>query len=108
AAAFDADLDVVHITDIDTEATEEVVANARDALEANGFDVEPEVLHYDDVDRLGSSTAIGHHLLDLIDERGYDHVVMGTHGGGAIESVILGSASETVLDGADIPVTVVH
>jgi len=107
ALAFDADLDVIHVTDHETSATDNIVASAADRLDANGIDVDPEVLVYGDVDRVGGSTRVGEHLLGLIDDRGYDHVVMGTHGGGRIESMIVGSASETVLDGAEVPVTIV-
>lgn len=107
ADGFDADLHVVHVTDTETAATDTIVETATETLRAAGFDIEPEVLVHADVDSIGSSTTVGKHLLELIDDRGYDHVVMGTHGGGRLESMIVGSASEIVLEEATIPVTIV-
>lgn len=107
ARAFDATLDVVHVTDQETEATEDIVETATERLREAGFDDDVEILFDDDADALGASTAVGKDILQLIDERGYDHVVMGSHGGGCVEELFVGSASETVLDEATIPVTVV-
>ena len=106
ADRFDAGLDVVHVTDRETDATEEVLARVDAVLESVDVDGECEL---DVVEGLELPTAreAGKELLALVSERGYDHVVIGHHGAGHIERAILGSASETVIRGTAVPVTVV-
>lgn len=106
ATSMDADLAVIHITDEETDATATIVERAREVLEAEGVDAEPEVspdieLEFRPGDRIGED------ILDVVTDRGIDHVVMGHHGAGALERAILGSAAETVLEAKRIPVTVV-
>lgn len=109
ANAFEAELAVIHVTDTRTSATESIVETASEVLTDRGLDVEPEVIAFEDVNSIGSSTTVGKHLLELIDQRDYDHVVMGTHDdSGRLESMLIGSASKPVLEDADIPVTIVR
>ena len=56
---------------------------------------------------LRPANRVGQNILEMVEEEGYDHVVMGHHGAGAVERAILGSAAETVLRSNQVPVTVV-
>ena len=104
---FEASLHVVHISDSETEATDEIVERAREVLAETGVEDEPEVstdveLAFRPADRVGKD------ILELVKDRGYDHVVMGHHGsGGAVERAILGSAAHTVVEEEVVPVTIV-
>lgn len=103
---FEASLQVVHISDAETEATEQILDRAREILTEEGVEGELEVSI--DVD-LGFRTAdqVGEAILELVEEEGYDHVVMGHHGGGVVDRVMLGSAAETVVRADEVPVTIV-
>lgn len=106
ATNFDATLDVVHITDERTEATEDILERARTVLEGTGVEAEPEVstdldLEFRPADRVGED------IIRLVEERSYDHVVMGHEGSGTVERAIIGSAAETVLRAERVPVTVI-
>lgn len=106
AARYDATLHVVHFADDSTTTSDAVLERARRVLDARGVDADPEVNADVDVD-VRSAGRVGSEILDLVDERGYDHVVMGHHGAGTIERAILGSAAETVLRAEKVPVTVI-
>lgn len=105
AERFETDLHVVHVTDMRTEATEELLTRAADALEAAGLDDEPEVIT--DMTKFRAADEVGEIALELVEREGYEHVVMGHHGTGMVGKAILGSASETVIEDADVPVTIV-
>lgn len=106
ARRFEASLHVVHVTDEETDATDEILARARERLEAAGVESEPEVST--DVDlAFRPAERIGRDILDLVESRGYDHVVMGHHGGGTVERAMLGSAAHTVVEEEAVPVTIV-
>jgi nucleotide-binding universal stress UspA family protein len=47
-------------------------------------------------------------IIDYADEHGIDLIVMGTHGRSGIERLFLGSVTERVLRGSDVPVFVVR
>lgn len=89
----------------DREALEQVVQGAgRDLLapavaltEAAGVPFEAVVLHGDPVPT----------LLEVLEEHGCDAVVMGSHGHGAVERVMLGSVSQAMLEASPVPVTFV-
>lgn len=106
ADRYDADLHVVHFTDRRTSATKQVIEHAREILGEAGVEADPEVVVETDV---GVRTAgrVGKAIVSLVSKRGYDHVVMGHHGSGAIERAILGSAAETVVRAETTPVTIV-
>ena len=106
AARYDADLHVVHFADEETAATDAVVERAERVLDARDVDADPEVSTEFDV-AVRSGDRVGSDILALVDERGYDHVVMGHHGAGTIERAIVGSAAETVLRSEKVPVTVI-
>ncbi len=107
AAAFDASLDAVHITTAETEAATPVIDRAERILDTadvkTTLEVSPELdLDFRPADRLGED------ILDLVAERGYDHVVMGhEEPPGPVERAILGSAAETVLRSERVTLTVV-
>ncbi len=103
---FEGELAVVHVTDSETEATADIVEHAREVLAAEGSDAEPEVVTGAELD-VRPSNRVGKAILELVSERGYDHVVMGHHGAGAVERAMLGSAAETVIRADDVPATVV-
>lgn len=106
ARRFEATLHVVHITDEETDATNDILATARATLREAGVEDEPEIST--DVDlSFRPAERVGEDILALVDERGYDHVIMGHHGGGTVERAILGSAAHTVVEEESVPVTIV-
>jgi len=102
---FDADLSVVHFSDAQTEATDAILAWARETLADADVDAEPE-LSIQDISVRPAARA-GKAVLELVEEEEYDHVVMSHHGEGLIQEAILGSAAKTVLGDASVAVTVV-
>ncbi|MFC7081911.1 universal stress protein [Halorussus caseinilyticus] len=106
ARRFEGSLHVVHVTDTETDATDDILRRARERLEAAGIADEPEVST--DVNlEFRPGERVGKDVLELVEERGYDHVVMGHHGSGAISRAILGSAAHTVVEEEVVPVTIV-
>jgi nucleotide-binding universal stress UspA family protein len=105
AVRFGAELHVVHFSDSETDATDIVLNRARDAIADTELETEPELslLELNAV----PGNQVGKEILRLVDERDFDHVVMGHHGSGTIERAILGSAAETVVRDESVPVTVV-
>jgi nucleotide-binding universal stress UspA family protein len=106
AERYDAGCYVVHITDAETDATDTLLAQAHEELDSldSGADVELDVV---DTLEMRAAKEVGKEILHLVEDDGYDHVVMGHHGGGAVQRAILGSAAETVVRGGMVPVTVV-
>ena len=103
---FDGTLHVVHVTDRETEATEQIVARAEEILAEEEVSGEPSV-SLDLQLAFRSANRVGDDIVDLVGEGDYDHVVMGHHGDGTVDRLILGSAAETVVRGCSVPVTVV-
>jgi nucleotide-binding universal stress UspA family protein len=107
AREFGANLDVVHVTDERTAETEELFERARDLLSEVGVDGEPEAVLDDVVTESEAARKVGRRLIELAAERGYDHVVMGRESGGRLERFVVGSASETLVEESDLPLTLV-
>ncbi|UPW01784.1 universal stress protein [Halorussus gelatinilyticus] len=106
ARRFEASLHVVHVSDSETDATDEILARARERLAEEGVTDEPEVST--DVDlAFRPADRVGEDILALVEERGYDHVVMGHHGSGAVDRMMLGSAAHTVIEEESVAVTIV-
>ncbi|WP_158058522.1 universal stress protein [Halorussus halophilus] len=106
ARRYEASLHVVHITDAETDATDDIADRARELLAEAGIEDQPEVST--DVElTFRPANRVGEGILELVEERGYDHVVMGHHGSGAVERAILGSAAHTVIEEEAVPVTIV-
>jgi len=106
ANRFEASLHVVHVSDSETDATEEILDRARERLDEAEIVDEPEVstdvnLAFRPAERVGKD------ILELVDERGYDHVVMGHHGSGTVDRMMLGSAAHTVVEEETVAVTIV-
>ncbi len=76
---------------------EEVIADAR-RLVAAGFDVTPGVRFGDPADE----------IVSLVDEEGYDLVVMATHGRSGLGRVLMGSVAGAVLKRVHVPVMMVR
>lgn len=106
ATQFDADLAVIHITDERTEATEDILERAQRVLDAAGLDVTPEVSTDLDLE-FRPADKVGEDVVKLVEQREYDHVVMGHQGSGTVERAIIGSAAETVLRAERVPLTVI-
>lgn len=106
AYRFESSMQVIHITDKETEATDQLLERAETILAEAGFREEPEISF--DVDfGFRSSETVGKEILDIVDSDGYDHVVMGHHGSGVVDRAILGSAVDTIVHAEAVPVTVV-
>ncbi|WP_135853273.1 universal stress protein [Halorussus salinus] len=106
ARRFEASLHVVHVSDSETDATDEILDRARERLDEAGVPDEPEVST--DVDlSFRPAERVGKDILALVEERGYDHVVMGHHGSGAVDRMMLGSAAHTVVEEETVAVTIV-
>ena len=106
ATRFEADVDVVHLTDVETEDTRAILEEARALLAEAGIVEEPEV-RLDLRLTFKASDRVGEDILRLVEEEGYDHVVMGHHGAGAVKRLVLGSATETVIRADEVAVTVI-
>ncbi|MFB6268627.1 MAG: universal stress protein [Halobacterium sp.] len=106
ADRYDGSVDVVHFAERESEATDAVVERAERVLDAQGVDADPEVETGLDVE-LRRSDRVGEDILDLVEARGYDHVVMGHSDPSTLERALLGSAVDTLVTADRIPVTVV-
>lgn len=104
---YEGTLHVVHITDYEGESTESVLDRAEEVLDAAGIADDPEVVTDLGVSDPRYANRVGKDVLELVEERGYDHVVMGHHGTGAVGRIILGSAAETVVRAAQTPATII-
>ena len=103
---YEGSLKVVHVTDVETEATELIVERAREVLAEEGI-VDEATVSIDLELAFRSANRIGDDILELAEDGDFDHVVMGHHGSGAVERLILGSAAETVVRAGEVPATVV-
>ena len=106
ARRYEAGLDVVHITDVETESTKSLLEEADAVLEEEGLPGEAAV-KYDLRLTFKASDRVGRGILELVEDGDYDHVVMGHHGAGAVERMLLGSATETVIRADSVAVTVI-
>jgi nucleotide-binding universal stress UspA family protein len=104
---FDATLDIVHFTDSTGSDTERVQERVSEVLESEGVDTETEVIGDVRLGSLKASEKVGKDILELVEERGYDHVVMGHHGTGRIGTLLLGSAANTVSKAGRVSTTIV-
>lgn len=105
ANRYDGTIHVVHITDHPSDEEDKISEQAQATLEEAGFEDEPEMIV--NVSKFRWSNRVGKEILQFVEEEGYDHVIMGHHGTGALGRALLGSAAETVIRGTTVPVTVV-
>jgi nucleotide-binding universal stress UspA family protein len=112
AAATDATLHVLYVADTNQPSLARIEGEVRDVLEGEGADVveaaadrarRQGVEVVDDVIQGGPSRTI----LDYVDDRGIDLVVMGTRGQRDLERIVLGSVTGRVLRRSPVPVLAV-
>ncbi len=106
ARRYEGTLRVVHITDVETEATEMIMDRARGVLADEGVDSEPSV-SIDVQLTFHGSGRIGNDIIELATTQDFDHIVMGHHGAGAVDQLLLGSVAKTVINAHELPVTIV-
>lgn len=99
------DLHTVHVSNNENDATEALAARVHETLEGTPFEDDTEVVA--ESRGLRAESEVGKVILELLADETYEHVVMGHHGSGIVGRTILGSATETVMDGTDVPMTVV-
>lgn len=113
AAATDAALHVVHVVDLAAISGQFGSPEIIDALEESGRNAVDDVIHRADEAALRSVEASvlsgrpAPAILDYIDERDIDLVVMGTHGRTGLDRYLLGSVTEKIVRLADVPVLTV-
>ena len=108
---FDGDLDVVHFVDQaadrEREETRRLLERAEEVLEEVGVSAKPEVQTDVWITDYRYANRVGKDVLREAQDGDHDMVVMGHHGTGAVGRMLLGSAAETVVRAAEVPVTVV-
>lgn len=95
----------VHVTDYQTESTEQLTDRARGLLIDSEIGGEVEV-----VNRFGTfrnSSSVGNAIVEIVREHDYDHVVVGHHRTGKVGRILLGSAAREIINADEVPVTVV-
>lgn len=107
ADRYDATVHVVHFTDYEDEGTADIQTRVEAAFADVDVAMEWEVIRDPRLSNIKASDRVGSDVLEYIEGHEVDHVVMGHHGGGLVESAILGSAAKTVVENTAIPVTVV-
>ena len=104
---YEGRLHVIHVTDVESERAERVLERAETVLDEAGLLDDPEFVSDFRLLSPGYADRIGETILEVAREDDYDHVVMGHHGKGAVDRLVLGSAAETVVRAAEVPATVV-
>jgi nucleotide-binding universal stress UspA family protein len=107
AERYEATLHVIHITDFEGEGTNDVIDRAKEKLADAGVETVPEIETNLSMSTPGYANRVGKDIVQIVDEEGHDHVVMGHHGTGRVGRIILGSAAETVLRATDVPATII-
>lgn len=105
--AYDGRLDIVHFTDMQTDTTAELLERIDDRLSETDLEYDVEVRTDTRLSDPRSSTHIGRLILEMVENREPDLVIMGHHGTGIVGELILGSTAKTVVEAGEIPVTVV-
>ena len=104
---YEASLDVVHISTQEGPKTEKILRRAEEVLEENDVPANAEIVtNLESADpRYGNRK--GKDILRLVEKNGYDHVIMGHHGAGAVGRLVLGTAAGTVMQAAEVPTTII-
>lgn len=104
---YEGEIHVVHITGSHAQRTDGILDRAKEILNEQGVIADPEVLTDLEWTTPRYGKQIGKDVLALVDEHGHDHVIMGHHGTGALEELVMGSAAKTVVRAADVPATII-
>ncbi len=107
AKRYDADIDIVHFTDVRGEDTKALMDRVEAELDETDIESDSTVAVDVHLASFKASNRIGKNIVSMVEEDGYDHVIMGHHGTGRVGTFILGSAAKTVVKSADVPVTTV-
>ena len=113
AAAIDASMHVVYVTDLTAFYAEFGSAEVLEALEEVGKEAVNNVIDSADEANVRSVEASvlsgvpAKALLDYVEERDIDLIVMGTHGRTGLNRYLLGSVTEKIVRLADVPVLTV-
>lgn len=113
AAATDAAMHVVHVVDLTAVSGEFGSVEILDSLEEAGQEAVDDMIDRDDeadVRSVEASVLSGtpvQALLNYVDERDIDLIVMGTHGRTGLDRYLLGSVTEKIVRLADVPVLTV-
>lgn len=110
AKRYSATLHIVHFAEQGFEESDEVqeILEKVDAiLTEEDIHDESEVISDAWITPYRYANRVGQDILRTAEEDEYDHIIMGHHGRGAIGRALMGSASETVVKAAEIPVTVI-
>jgi len=107
ARRYDADLDIVHFTDVRGEDTDALMDRVKAELDETDIESDPTVAVDIHLARFKASNRIGRNIISMVEEDGCDHVIMGHHGTGRVGTFVLGSAAKTVVKSGDVPVTTV-
>jgi nucleotide-binding universal stress UspA family protein len=113
AARTNASMHVVHVVDLTAVSGEFGSAAVLDALKEAGQQAVDDVIDRADEADLRSVEASvlsgtpSQALLDYVDERDIDLIVMGTHGRTGLDRYLLGSVTEKIVRLADVPVLTV-
>lgn len=104
---YEGTIHVVHLTDHEGEETNEILERAETVLADADLDDDPEIVTELGMSEPRYANRVGKDVLRLVEEREYDHVVMGHHGTGRIGRAILGSAADTVVRAAEVSCTII-
>lgn len=80
------------------DSVEEMFDEYRDQAAERGLELETEITRGKPAGR----------ILETVENRGVDHIVMGSHGRSGVGRVLFGSVAETVTRRSPVPVTVVR
>lgn len=108
---YEASLNVVHFVEDKNakkrEETQEVIQQANDILDESGIQTEPNIKTDVWITPYTYASRVGKDILKLVDEEGYDHIILGHHGMGVITRALMGSTAETVIRRSKTPVTMI-
>lgn len=113
ATRYDATLHVLYVASTNRDSVSTVGGDVVDALEEEGESVVDDVVSRAEeagVEAVGEVMQGDPYrtILDYIDERGVDLVVMPTHGRRGIDRILLGSVTEKVVRASSAPVLTVR
>lgn len=106
AVHYDATLNVIHFRKVDSETATQIPSKARDVPAKKGVDAEPR-LEVDPNREFQPGKHVEKRLLELVEENGYDHVIMGHYGVGTVDEAIMWSATKRVSEAGVVPLTII-